>query len=181
MHEKWIQARAGSFDIKIVKSPSDTTIYTPTLRKQNHAHFIIIPQLNQEMIERGINDNTSNFVESIHNNQRRVEQQQLMEKERRLSSELVIPGCQEAEERASQAIIEAEKFKASIAELGTSLDKHNSLLVEQLASGVNNIEMLPGPFLTQNEAIPNIRSGVRDDDFFQLTCHTERSLIKKIE
>ena len=74
----------------------------------------------------------------------------------------------DAQNRTDHAILEAEKFKASIAEPGTFLNQLTA------PSNGNDHQAL-------NVTLPNIGAGVSDDDFFHLTCHIEPSLIHKIE
>ena len=64
-----------------------------------------------------------------------------------------VPELEMARNKTEKAIIEAEKFRASVEPPGNDLNHH----------------------------ILNIGSGVSDDDFFHLTCHIEPSLIHKIE
>ena len=63
-----------------------------------------------------------------------------------------------AQRRSEKAIIEAEKFRARI--------EPPQGMCETIQPQSN---------------IPNIGSGVSDDDFFHLTCHIDPSLIHKIE
>ena len=85
------------------------------------------------------------------------------EQERQRSLELVIPGLNEAREKTDAAILEAEKFRATIAEPGKSGFLQN----------IGNIDEITHK--------PNIGKGVSDDDFFHLSCHIDPTLIHKIE
>ena len=176
-----------------IKSPSDTTIYALALQKSPIGN------------NTDINHIVLNFVDSIRSQHR---QEDLQEKERRMmSSAVTVPGLEEAESRTRKAVIEAEKFRATIAEpeKGTL----NETMVDVAANGEMEINQLlqsmqmtnqvtggqplpqmPNPNdVAANEGmlgkmvsgIPNIGSGVSDDDFFHLTCHIEPSLIHKIE
>ena len=78
----------------------------------------------------------------------------MKEKERRRSSEAVVPGLEQATQRADKALLEAEKYRANIAQPGKQLPL---------------------------EFIQDIGAGVSDDDFFHLTCHIDPNLIHKIE
>ena len=131
-----------------IKSPSDTTVYVPGLRRE-----IINPQLTNvcksppQVVtpharmtvdqDQNIFTQVSNFVDEIREQsdvrriQNREEQQQVMEMnddgdQFRRRSEVTIPGLKEARTRTDRTIIEAEKFKASIEKPpGEILDKKN--------------------------------------------------------
>ena len=78
----------------------------------------------------------------------------------------------DAQSHAERSILEAEKFKATIADPGTSLNFCQIMHEQQ-----NNMQSVVNP----GSEIPNIGSGVSDDDFFHLTCHIDPNLIHKIE
>ena len=123
-----------------IKSPLDTTIYAPALVKS--------PVQNQNNLQ--VNDMISEFVD----NMRMEHSQDLQERERqRASTSDVVPRLEEAKDHNDKAILETEKFKATISNPGMG-------------------EML---------SFPSIGSGVSDDDFFHLTCHIDPNLIHKIE
>ena len=61
-----------------------------------------------------------------------------------------------AQKRAERTILEAEKYKAIIAEP-------------------------PGEMVIAQNVVRNVGSGLSDDDFFHLTCHVESGLLEKIE
>ena len=77
---------------------------------------------------------------------------------------MTAPGYVEARSRGDKAILEAEKFHASIAVPKEGMDFNNF-----------QAKML------DSENIPNIGAGVSDDDFFHLTCFIDPTLIHKIE
>ena len=130
---------------QLVKSPSDTTIYAPVLSKEMQTHKqlqTIDEQTCQQVLSssplRRLNDNIDlpatdinhivlNFVDTM-----RLEHDSsvdLQEKERRKASDgNQNQDLQAARDRATKAIVEAEKFKATIAQPGSS----------DLYSGVQN-------------------------------------------
>ena len=155
------QVAAGMVNMNrgnIVKSPSDTTIYRPALRKES-------PVANGKTMLNRI----SNFVESIRNEEASTSRGQQFSRQLNdsdhdnegeqtqfaVASQIRIPGLDEAQKRAQDAVVEAEKFKAT---------------VEQ-----------PGMIIDTNIAPLNVGTGLSDDDFFHLTCHIEPQLISKIE
>ena len=101
-------------------------------------------------------------------------EQQLHENERRRSSTDEGGKLRSAQEHAEHAVIEAEKFRATVSNPGNLSNLDKFMQTEQ------NEENDQQPNL-QNLQIPNIGSGVSDDDFFHLTCHIEPNLIHKIE
>ena len=167
----------------MLKSPSDTTIYVPALNKYiraapvtatfvprvnneavttNGAQQIVIqdraqPEMVKQVAKRAdepisnidIYDKISNFVEAI-----RIE-----EDGKRRSSVVQVPGQEEAVEHAERAIVEAEKFKATIdTPPGKEFDNCQDIL-----------------------ECREIGTGLTDDDFFHLTSHIEQGLQQKIE
>ena len=98
--------------------------------------------------------------------------------------------------RADQAILEAEKFKAIVANPPTGNDTVTSMVllpnkaiscgqnVNQQLGHINfdqNLTHSMGQTQTQMQTISNIGTGLSDDDFFHLTCFIEPTLIHKIE
>ena len=110
---------------------------------------------------------------------------------------------EEAQKRAKKAIVDAEKFRASVepptgkyqdvqeVQLTSKSDDrdvymcsrintdHMKVLNQgQVLEQINNLEEYKrGDTLN----IPDIGSGVSEDDFFHLTCHIDPTLIHKIE
>ena len=183
----------------VIKSPSDTTIYAPALNKVN------LPTTNHleangrnnsnvnELENNGIDVLVSNFVDTVRLEQesRNLERQ---EHERYKSSELQqVQEGDLARNRMDRAVIEAKKFKATIAQPGKAASFEDDPLNGNalgLNEYVQNQQMqIAGPTVpnfSQNvgvseQMIPNIGSGVSDDDFFHLTCHIEPDLIHKIK
>ena len=80
---------------------------------------------------------------------------------------------EEARAKADKSVLEAEKFRATIANPDTGTVQ-NIITNDQTDS---NLMMST----VSNGTIPNIGSGVSDDDFCHLTCHIEPNLIHMIE
>ena len=150
-----------------IKSPSDTTIYTPAIQKRAKTRDMIpipcecnlVNEFQQQMSLIGLgrtsdfvsipmNNSVNTLIETVHNEQHPQDGRRAMETN--TEEEL-----EQAQIRADKALAEAERMKAQI-------------------------EQPPGIYL-QNQGIPNIGSGVSDDDFFHLTCYIDPSLILKIE
>ena len=176
--EKCSDNEAGKPVQRTVKSPSDTTLYAPLLRRNEQRKQPANEIINQ----------ISNFVESVRiaNDQRgdgisgqtplapdRFNATHLSRKEHpRVNNRIGCNGCrqsravvsaiseeqrkiQEARGVAEQHILDAEKFRASInAPQGMC----------NLPSNINIAQLLDN-----------------DDDFFHVTCHVEQSLKDKIE
>ena len=164
--------------ITVVKSPSDTTVYAPALKRTperiNLSAFLDKPRghnvsnnvtpvrgagtINMERPTDSANDGSfdnqiANFVERI-----RLETIQSMQKEAVKGQDEVQPSTsadsdnaaklQQAKAIAEESILQAEKFKAAITPL-------------------------PG--------MESVNQGNVDDEFFHITCHVEQSLKEKIE
>ena len=153
----------------ILKSPSDTTLYTPVLKRGKKANNLI--------------DRISDFVESIRletesedSRRRRSRDSQRADVRSRLGKRSDSrPGCSKdnyddyssteeelvakepAREKANQLIVNAEKMKASLVAPKGNLPKEiddNIMLMRQLDN---------------------------DDDFFHISCHVDKLLKTKIE
>ena len=110
----------------------------------------------------------NNFVDAVRM-EHEMDQMDMRERERRCASEAneEVQLLEDAKTRSNRAVVEAERFKATIAQPP---------------------EGMPGVMLLQQQqqqpipmVFPNIGVGVSDDDFFHLTCHIEPNLIHKIE
>ena len=192
---------------QIVKSPSDTTIYTPALRKRhtglnmNQAAPVNTNMKNPaNYCGNNIVDRISNFVESI-----RMEETMVnplddvqpgtsgIQAEQNTELKTVDKERNEAMRRTEQAVVQAEKFKASVASPpGTNFNFVQNNIpepidppVEQFVlpdqnrvmsppNGHNNVGFQPG-------GSSGSGSGLSDDDFFHLTCHVDKALKSKIE
>ena len=174
---------------EIIKSPSDTTIYAPAVARNTFQDNSPVTQLQGNVVNRLINEKTtengdghhdavindviSNFVESIrmeqngrsgyeNNQELRVTAQN--NEHQRVSTTGGNPEQDEARRHTQSALIEAEKFKATIAQVPG--EQQNSV-------GFMN-DSVP-------MCIPNIGSRVSDDDFFHLMCHIDPSLFHKMK
>ena len=147
---------------RIVKSPSDTTLYTPALKKEMETNNVI--------------DRISDFVETI-----RIQDQHAREwpsTSRRqqppdvnnINSQRPSP-VQVEHDVAEQMILDAEHFKGNV-----TAPKGNELItqVEPIGGLYNGLPHLPPEIemLCRND---------NDDDFFHITCHIDPSLRLKIE
>ena len=160
---------------QIVKSPSDTTIYAPALCKNrttcdqaNIGNTVGSDQISKRVspvISRPDTDPNlliQNFVDTMrleHEQARQLNKERLQENKKCRASADNNESCirfEQAQKKLDGTVVEAEQFKASIAEPGKNEGREPQL-------------------------IPNIGSGVSDDDFFHLTCHIEPNLIHKIE
>ena len=194
-----------------IKSPSDTTIYRPALKRRNISGEPGIMNVDmtgqQTQIGRSsdIDRHVDYFVETV-----RREQQ----------SQVNVPGLDQAKERVDNTILEAEKFKAMIMEPKGKLDQVGSVNNSDTIQGnnsregvfrdrdhsceqvqdlythqiqCNGLEMQRGG-LSLNKvdhdvvcqspndaAVQDVGTGISDDDFFHLTCHIEPALFQKIE
>ena len=126
-----------------------------------------------------IDKTVEHFVEAVqieHENRENCEL--VMDRERRHASQQGDSGFQQAKDRADRALIEAEKFKATVAQPNGMYNLgDNNQVIGQVIGHPGNMDNVDG----LQSIIPNIGSGVSDDDFFHLTCHIEPSLIHKIE
>ena len=142
---------------QMVKSPSDTTVYTPALCKK----FTSPLSVAQRHVDGNadISNEISNFVESV----RRETQEELQEDVRPSTS--ARGGTPHRRERtaAEKVIIQAEKFKAAI-----HPPKGNNQLT---ASIVELIELLK---------VKNNAPRDEDDEFMHVTCHIDDNLRQKI-
>ena len=168
----------------VIKSPSDTTIYVPALNKTVSN---VPPVINSKPCNQGIEQIVNTFVDTVRL-EHEMNAEDVRERERRRASTSRIDTSeQEARTKTDRAVIEAERFKATIAlpQPGMSMqlesecvDVVQGQLIENQINGFNkSVDLQYG----QAIQIPNIGAGVSDDDFFHLTCHIEPSLIHKIE
>ena len=199
----------------VVKSPSDTTIYVPALARPNDGIIGSSPVLANMLMPKNammmnnmpmamgamtINDQVDDFVGRIREEATAsTSQANDGMGHNRKQSEVVIPGYDDARRRADQAILQAEKFKATITPpktgnlLGKVLNEQEQLIPvyinnkgeivgqieqEQLSPIIDN--EMNGQVL-QQQVTPPLGTGLSDDDFFHLTCHIDTSLHTKIE
>ena len=162
----------------------------PALMRQTHNN-----QSKSNNFEQGIVDS----VGTVRRQQEMQEQDggegpstwQMFHKENEVLTEMQMTRC-----KPESAIVEAEKFRASIAEPPGKYnitDNQDIVQCEQLfnkmdmqGNGGQNVvdcsQFNPNQGVGgKNSMLPDIGSGLSDDDFFHLTCFIEPSLIHKIE
>ena len=190
------------------KSPSDTTIYAPTIQKQKN---VIDPTATNEVL-------VSDFLGMVRAQVQHDSVNRRTAKDVGRTLEGNVMACdvderqnqrmllnEEARKKADNGIINAEKFSAEIAippsgnpnpmisvnerdlsqqisNIGLNMDVMNS---QRLLSPINieNAHQIQtvNNGKTFDNLIPNVGAGVSDDDFFHLTCHIDPNLIHKIE
>ena len=175
---------------RIVKSPSDTTIYAPAVKRLTPGSVTAAAADNG----RGI-DHITNFIHDIRLNSVETRQQE----ENKLREDAPLPGTssanqqmntedttdsraaqiQQARDKASKLIIDAEQFKALIDDPRgeISYQKPNNWMQVAGMNGENhtNDDRMNG--MIMNEA----QTEASDDTFFHITCHIEPALRSKIE
>ena len=160
-----------------LKSPSDTTLYAPAVKRKSLENDRSPNK--QTHINNNVIHDIAAFVESIRVSERdRAEaggsgqnsQQQLVT-EQSEQHDRDVAAYAAAKEKAENAVLEAEKFKAVLADPPGEFQ-----VVETPVSQINQ----PSKCL-EIETIRDIGSGISDDDFFHLTCHVDSALISKIE
>ena len=186
---------------RIIKSSSDTTIYAPALAQKS---CNVNAESRVDLIGRGLNftnhpvtppsagkqgnkdqekliETISNFVENI-----RMDQEEKMIQENR-RSEINVPGQDEARRKSDHAVLEAEKFKASIAAPpGENNDVIQLLqMLKNMPNKGDNLVLSPGingaAPATIPITLPVIGEGISNDDFFHLICHVDAGLKAKIK
>ena len=116
-----------------VKSPSDTTIYAPALQRVLTPEQVVgaigrvrlekTPNQNNLMVQQQI----SNFVETVRKEQEEIDDVRQSPQQPvagtssikatnapPVASKVIIPGLEEAQNRAASTVLEAEKFRAAI-------------------------------------------------------------------
>ena len=143
-----------------IKSPSDTTLYTPGLRKLPEKE---VPIDNNKAVI----DQISDFVDNIRVSQKINEVAARPNSSQRISmstpkKKQMEVETEDARNIADRMVLEAERFKASIAPPG---NENLYLNRQQAFAGVTND-----------------RNTLLDDDkFFHITCHVDPVLCAKIE
>ena len=164
--------------VQNIKSPSDTTLYAPAVHKldrttiynSNKGPLSGIIQTTQttpvrkealpEQVSNEIIRKISDFVESIRMNDRA--EAGTSQNTPDADEQDVRVDYLAAKERSEQAILDAEKYKAVLAD--PPGETHNF-----------------GCDQSTLKEIRNIGTGISDDDFFHLTCHVDSGMIAKIE
>ena len=193
-----------------VKSPSDTTIYAPALKKLGAKKLPLSCGVLQGIInEEGCNVNernidnellqqVSDFVENIRveNQHRRANSCDRSQNFSNATRRIVQPPpanleLENARACNEQEIVNAERhrvgaeipgmsnFETSNLQVGGNVDCGQNLMHEQ--GDEPCVPNLMNPTLVNQSNIPNIGSGVSDDDFFHLICYIDPALIHKIE
>ena len=166
-----------------IKSPSDTTIYAPTLQKkltpienvnnqinqrpERASDWNQVEQISQESSNMGTDVNLiSNFVENV-----RLEQHPGDTVRDRRKSDVAAVELAEAQKRADKAILDAEKFRATVELPGSDslmflgnmnsgdFNQNGKVVQSQLMNEANLMEK------NQNLTLLDIGKGVGDDDF----------------
>ena len=171
-------------DENMVKSPSDTTIYAPALNKSPQIDCMVTgvcssPGVNgrpNQVISNSIMQKINDFVGSVRaetpGRGTSGQQQQQTNNANPVQSTVAVAGQEEAQQRVDRALIEAEKFKATVNTPAPGEFNLTSLEIND--NGQQNL-------VNKSPPVPNIGEGVSDDDFFHLTCHIDPNLIQKIE
>ena len=170
----------------LVKSPSDTTIYRPALRHNKESEKLTPLILNEQasLNTKNVGDNMyekiSNFVESLRLEQDKFDDEEELEHQRRsIGTQPGTSGNQEKAEavkRTEKLILDAEKFKAKIAE-PTQGTLSPQVMIQCVEGPTNNL------FDDRSKSSSNLGGSELDgdDEFFHLTCHIDKGLQTKIE
>ena len=157
----------------LIKSPSDTTLYTPTFRKGVQENAII--------------DKISNFVESIRiegqsSEQSARDRDRSMREMHRMGRSRDTPPKEvrsRSRSKSGKHSRHARKDKRDLTQRKNSPDVADEFIVqaEQFRAQVT----APKGRFTLGPEIELLRQNDNDDDFFHITCHIELSLREKIE
>ena len=142
--------------VRTIKLPSDSTLYTPALKRV----------MNQEVID-GISDFTETIRIETAMTSAKDNQPEVVPKE-----QANIQSLEGARNCAQQSILEAEKFKATINPPGIVYDG---------AINQYQVNSTSQDFGVNLDLQPQTSQGLSDDDFFHLTCHIDPNLREKIE
>ena len=162
--------KQGRVISKIIKSPSDTTIYAPALFKTKQDTNVY--NTPKSLIN---NNKISDFVERL-----RREQHNTDGDEEDMSEDGNIDEDQDSIQARTQAeklVIEAEKFKASITPpKGNNTEKLNDNAIDKSNLSDSISELIS---LLRNQTEVSSRAD-NDDDFMHVTCHIDSNLRDKI-
>ena len=176
-HNRNMRLTPNKTEIKPIKSPSDTTIYVPALKKKHKQDLSIEkPDLSNKIAEFVNNMRIEQFPEdedkqdqpkpSTSRHRDSLFEKFDPERERRATQEA-------ARRRANEIILEAERQKAAIAQPTGMIIPNNNIIEKTLNHKSNS------------EGVPMVDNAFNDDDasnFCQVTCHVDTnttSLIKK--
>ena len=175
---------------KIIKSPSDTTVYAPALVLKRGGTDLcgggqnfpvnskigvkdnLVADLTKQVGQTVIENHVANFVEGVRAANSSPHAEEQSGRTMRRSSQISVPGLEDAKERADKAVLEAKKFRAAIAE------QPGRTFVEV----ENPFNMQPLMLNPQVDANVHLTStGISNDDFFHLISHIDMALKGKIE
>ena len=187
-----VKGQKGNVSKEFVKSPSDTTIYAPALMKtpdnRNSGNIVLSNNspvsgqgdVNEVNVNSNLTQDIENFIQNIRlqnsiagpvkpcrvgANENRVQAPQPQPGTSRNQQDGLSAQLDEAKEKATRMIVEAEKYKALV---NTPPGKQNFLQQEGEVGGVG---------LREN-------AGARmdvDDEFFHVTCHVDVGMKGKIQ
>ena len=146
-----------------IKSLSDTTLYTPGLRKS--------PEKMNQQIDRELIDKISNFVEGMHLTGR--------------YEECEVPTLGTSTQQKGEAVVQQQQDNQQV-EDARSVAGKMLLDAERYKAAVSAPKGMPQDYyLNRNQlfvGVLNDRGTLMDDDeFFHITCHVDPTLRQKIE
>ena len=188
----------------MVKSPSDTTIYVPTLCRMNTPDKIATnighkiartpPDIIEEANNLTIQDKITDFVESVRRQQTQTGNQVVNQgagtSQGQVQSVVNVSGQEEARNKTANAILEAEKFRTVVVKLaGTDMLIDNGGQGQVVDGNVLPIFQHIDHNLLDKDPQVNLAPymsvgcgpGVTDDDFFHLTSHIDNNLQEKVK
>ena len=160
----------------IIKSPSDTTIYSPGLRKVNDDAMLI--------------EKISNFVESICLDSKRSASSKrgtLMSSMLKNNNNTPTQDRRNVEERvqpstvADQLLVQVEKFKARIEAPKGNYNNYKELLLPYDYDRLRSKFVKPDGLALLDSEILFLRNFDQDNEFFHITSQIEPGLRSKIE
>ena len=179
-----------------VKSPSDSTLYTPALKK-------LTAGINGKNQADNIINKISNFVDEMRIESSRVSSAEKGTAAKRLVMDEQQPSTsggagvgrapdlpaqqpsganvdevdefRKAQERSDELLIQAEQFKARV-----SAPKGNNFVTPFNLSGLRDKFITEDGLAPVDEEIQWLRNFDQDDEFFHITCHVDPNLKAKI-
>ena len=181
-----------------VKSPSDTTLYTPALQRQlTNEKTSLVERIEEELKNKNGNkrsekeidnmsmiERISDFVDNIRTEQ---EQRRDTEKQR---SEVHVPGLSGVRQRVEDKVIQAEKFKAAVEEpsgtnqnfIDINLDSRETVHdIHNMNDRLEYLRNVSNGSSSLTEQAQAMGTGKTDDDFYHMTSHLDPTLVTKIE
>ena len=176
--QEQIQKGVSRQQVPVIKSPSDTTLYAPAVQKVNERNTPDKFDANAKTamsVDNAMIKKISDFVDSIRvsdkdraeagSSQDEVAHHDPTPVQVTTKDYQERDAYQSAKDKTDRAILEAEKYKAVLADPPSKYEGE--------IRGKCDQEVL--------QKIRNIGSGLSDDDFFHLTCHVDSATITKIE